>query len=91
MFGAFGSTPHINSIAFVSGASVDLVRSTYGLVRRVVPVGNCRKLSKADLIFNDVCPNITVDPETYQVFADGIHLTCEPGERLPLTQMYHLF
>jgi urease subunit alpha len=91
MFGAFGSTPHMSSIAFVSGASVDLVRGTYGLVRRVLPVDNCRKLTKADLVFNDLCPNITVDPETYQVRVDGIHLTCEPADRLPLTQMYRLF
>ncbi len=91
MFGAFGSTPHMNAIAFVSGASVDLVCGTYGLVRRVLPVGNCRKLTKADLVLNDVCPNITVDPETYQVRVDGVHLTCEPAETLPLTQMYRLF
>lgn len=91
MFGAFGSTPHMSSIAFVSAASLDLVRGTYGLVRRVLPVGNCRKLTKADLVLNDMCPNITVDPETYQVRADGVHLSCEPAERLPLTQMYRLF
>ncbi len=91
MFGAFGSAPKINSLVFVSSASLDRVLKRYGLAKRPVAVGNCRSLAKKDLLFNDVCPKIVVDPETYQVHADGIHLQCEPAASLPLAQKYFLF
>jgi len=91
MFGAFGSSPRMSCLAFVSAAAADRVSGSYSLTKRVAAVGDCRTLSKKDLILNDLCPKIVVDPETYRVFADGIHLRSEPASRLPLAQMYHLF
>ncbi|MEW6112400.1 MAG: urease subunit alpha [Thermodesulfobacteriota bacterium] len=91
MFGALGSAAGKHSLAFVSTASVKRVLGSYELTKRVQPVGNCRSLAKKDLVLNDVCPNIVVDPETYRVYADGIHLTCRPASRLPLSQLYNLF
>jgi urease subunit alpha len=91
MFGAFGSTFKQHSLAFVSGASVDLVRGHYDLMKTPVAVRNCRTIGKKDLKLNDATPKITVDPETYRVHADGVYLTCEPAANLPLTQLYNLF
>ncbi|MDA8407809.1 MAG: urease subunit alpha [Deltaproteobacteria bacterium] len=91
MFGAFGSTVKNNSLAFVSRAAMNYVKERYDLVKNIVGVTNCRNIGKKDLILNDICPEIVVDPESYKVFADGVHLRCEPASELPLTQMYHLF
>ena len=57
----------------------------------ILPVHNTRNISKKDMKWNDKTPEITVDPETYEVRADGESLTSKPAERLPLTQMYSLF
>jgi urease subunit alpha len=91
MFGAFGSSPANHSLAFVSAASVERVRTQYGLTRRVVGVANCRSLAKKDMALNNSSPVITVDPETYRVFANGEHLRCEPATKLALAQRYFLF
>jgi urease subunit alpha len=91
MFGGFGSAPKLNALVFVSAGSLERVVKQYGLLKRAVPVGDCRCLGKKDLFFNDVCPEISVDPETYEVRADGIQLRCEPAVSLPLAQKYHLF
>jgi urease subunit alpha len=91
MFGAFGSSHANHSFAFVSVASVERVRAQYGLMRRVVGVGNCRNLAKKDMALNDSNPVMEVDPETYRVFADGVHLRCEPATKLALAQRYFLF
>ena len=91
MFGAFGSAVRNHSLAFVSKASLDYVRNRYGLVKKVVSVGNCRNLGKKDMYLNSLTPEIVVDAESYKVYADGVHLSCEPAAKLPLTQMYHLF
>jgi urease subunit alpha len=91
MFGAFGSTVKHHSLAFVSKAALDCVRGEYDLVKRAVSVANCRSIGKRDLFLNNVCPEIVVDPESYKVFADGVHLTCKPAGKLPLAQRYHLF
>jgi urease subunit alpha len=91
MFGSFGKAVGPTSLAFVSATSVDHVSSTYGLSKVATPVENCRSIGKADMKLNDLTPNITVDPETYVVTADGEILTCEPAEVLPLAQLYHLF
>jgi urease subunit alpha len=61
------------------------------LTKRIVPVKNCRNISKADMIHNAWRPAISVDPETYQVVADGQLLTCEPATVLPMAQRYFLF
>ena len=62
-----------------------------GLLRRVVAVRGCRKLRKKDLKLNDAPPNIEVNPETYEVRADGELLQCDPAESVPLAQRYFLF
>ena len=92
MFGAFGSASGPISIAFVSRACHhNGVASKYGLAKRIEPVRSCRKLTKRDMKWNDTLPKITVDPETYQVVADGELLRCEPASVLPLAQRYFLF
>ena len=67
------------------------VADTYGLSKRIEAVSGCRKLGKKDMKWNDATPRITVDPETYEVRADGELLTCAPAEVLPLAQRYFLF
>lgn len=57
----------------------------------IEPVQNCRNIGKKDMKRNDATPEIKVDPETYEVTADGQHLTCGPAEKLPLDQRYSLF
>jgi urease subunit alpha len=56
-----------------------------------VAVSGCRKLGKRDMKLNDALPEITVDPETYEVRADGVALRCDPAARLPLARRYSLF
>jgi urease subunit alpha len=91
MFGSYGSAIGKTSMVFVSQASVAHVQEKYGLHKKVVAVKNCRNVSKKDMALNDYLPNIEVDPETYKVTVDGVHLTCEPATRLPLAQLYNLF
>jgi urease subunit alpha len=90
MFGSFGAAPQSTGATFVSRASLDHVGSL-GLGKRLVAVENCRKIGKADMIHNSATPKIEVDPETYEVRADGDLLTCEPASVLPLAQRYFLF
>jgi len=91
MFGSFGPAIGKTSMIFVSQASVAHVQQHYGLQKQVVAVKNCRSVSKKDMALNDYLPNIQVDPETYKVTVDGVHLTCEPATKLPLGQLYNLF
>ncbi|CAJ2668028.1 unnamed protein product [Trifolium pratense] len=92
MFGAFGKAGSANSIAFVSKASLDYgVKALYGLNKRVKAVDNVRKLTKLDMKLNDTLPEITVDPETYTVTADGEVLSCTPATTVPLSRNYFLF
>jgi urease subunit alpha len=92
MFGAFGRAPGMTSIAFVSQlAKKKNVGKIYGLTKHVEAVKGCRKVGKKDLKWNNAMPKITVDPETYEVRADGELLTCEPAKVLPLAQRYQLF
>ncbi|SNR42407.1 MULTISPECIES: urease subunit alpha [Hymenobacter] len=91
MFGALGGAIGKTSMVFVSAASVEHVRNTYRLQKQVVAVKNCRTVAKKDMALNDYLPNIEVDPETYRVLVDGVHLTCEPAKKLPLAQLYNLF
>ena len=90
MFGAFGKAAAPVSLALVSRASVKTV-NTYGLRKQISAVKNCRGLGKKDMKLNDATPKIEVDPETYRVTADGVHLTCAPSKVLPLAQRYSLF
>ncbi|MGA2550361.1 MAG: urease subunit alpha [Burkholderiaceae bacterium] len=92
MFAGLGRGISHHSITFVSqAASKAGVGERLGLQKPVVAVANCRSVRKADMVLNDWLPHITVDPETYQVVADGEILTCEPAQSLPLTQRYFLF
>jgi len=90
MFGAFGLAPQAISSTFVSAASLPQVERL-GLRKRLVAVRNCRNIGKANMIHNSATPRIEVDPETYEVRADGDLLTCEPASILPLAQRYFLF
>lgn len=92
MFGAFGRATGATSVAFVSQAALSS-RSVerYGLTKRVEAVRGCRGLGKRDMKLNDALPRISVDPETYEVRADGALLTCEPAAVLPLAQRFFLF
>ena len=92
MFGSFGSAPHQTSLLFVSTASLEAnVPGKLGLKKRPVAVKKCRKLSKRDMINNDALPRMEVDPETYEVRANGELLTCAPASVLPMAQRYFLF
>jgi urease subunit alpha len=90
MFGAFGGARHACSVHFVSQAGIQS-GALAGLRRRLVAVGGCRTIGKRDLVLNDALPAITVNPETYEVRADGQLLTSEPADVLPLAQRYFLF
>ncbi|AJE98468.1 urease subunit alpha [Pandoraea apista] len=92
MFGARAGAMARTSLTFVSQAAYDGdVAGRYGLSKRVVPVRDIRQVTKANMINNDWLPHISVDPETYQVIADGQLLTCEPATVLPMAQRYFLF
>jgi urease subunit alpha len=92
MFGSFGRSTASTSLTFMSKAAMDLdVAGKLGLQKRCVAVENCRKIGKADMVHNSATPQLEVDPETYEVRADGELLTCEPAEVLPLAQRYFLF
>ena len=92
MFGAIGSACHATSVTFVSGAAFDHgIKRELGLHKRLVVVQGTRRLTKKDLVLNDATPKIEVDPETYEVCADGELLVCEPAKVLPMGQRYFLF
>ncbi len=92
MFGAFGRAVERAAVTFVSTAAQEAaVGAALGLAKDTVAVEGCRGLTKADMIHNSATPTIEVDPETYEVRADGVLLTCEPAEDLPLAQRYFLY
>lgn len=92
MFGSYGRALTETSVLFVSAASIEKgIAASFELEKRLVAVQGCRTARKSDLIHNTLLPNLEVDPETYEVRADGELLTCEPATSLPLTQRYHLF
>jgi urease subunit alpha len=92
MFGALGGATGATSITFVSRRSLAEETVTgLGLQKRLVAVGNCRNLGKRDMKLNDALPAISVDPERYEVRADGVLLQSRPASSLPLAQRYSLF
>ncbi|MGD1853015.1 MAG: urease subunit alpha [Leptolyngbyaceae cyanobacterium] len=92
MFGAFGGATASTSMTFISQAAAAAdIASQIGLQTTTVAVNGCRDLSKANMKLNDYQPTMEVDPETYEVRADGQLLTCEPAEELPMAQRYFLF
>ena len=90
MFGAYGGALASCSTHFVSQAGLD-AGALAGLTRSATPVRGCRTVRKQDLVMNDALPRIEVDPETYEVRADGEVLTCEPADVLAMAQRYFLF
>ena len=91
MFGAFGGAQSASAVTFVSQAAAG-VGEQYGLSKRVLPVSNTRGgIGKGAMILNDSLPKIEVDPETYEVHADGKLLTCEPAEVLAMAQRYFMY
>ncbi|MDF1644509.1 MAG: urease subunit alpha [Pseudomonadales bacterium] len=92
MFGSYGHAPAATSLTFVSGKTdQSSLKQTLGLARNFSVCRNTRTLSKSQMIHNAWQPDIQVDPQTYEVRADGQLLTCEPAKELPLTQLYNLF
>ena len=92
MFSSFGRSLETSSITFVSKNSIETGSlNNLGLAKQTMPVENTRNISKKDMIFNNFCPDISVDPETYEVKANGEILNCEPATELPLAQRYFLF
>jgi urease subunit alpha len=93
MFGAFGKLRTNSSVTFVSRAAYeDGLQGKLGVDKAMLPVENTRGgIGKASMIHNSATPNIEVDPETYEVRADGELLTCEPATVLPMAQRYFLF
>jgi urease subunit alpha len=92
MWGGMGRAKQSTSISFVSQAAYQAgVHKKLGLQKQVIPVKSCRKLGKKDMIHNTALPKVEVDPETYEVRADGQLLTCEPARVLPMAQRYFLF
>ncbi len=92
MFGGYGRAGAATSVTFTSQAAIDnQLEQTLGLNRHLEACSNCRSVSKHDMIHNDYMPTISVDPQTYEVKADGQLLTCDPATELPLAQRYSLF
>lgn len=92
MFGSYAGAMHDTSVTFVSKAGLAAgVPQKLGLKKRAVAVSNTRTIGKADMVHNGFTPKIEVDPQTYEVRADGVLLTCEPATVLPMAQRYFLF
>jgi urease subunit alpha len=92
MFGAFGRSMDRSAVTFVSQAGMEAdVKGRLGLAKDTLPVAGCRDIGKSDMRLNAATPKIEVHPETYEVRADGVLLTCEPARELPLAQRYFLF
>jgi urease subunit alpha len=93
MFGGFGRAPAMSSVTFVSQVAFAAgLQGKLGVTKEMVAVENTRGgISKASMILNNATPHMEVDPETYEVRADGELLTCEPATILPMAQRYFLF
>jgi urease subunit alpha len=92
MFGAFGRSVEQSAVCFVSqAAQADGIGDKLGLAKQTVVVQNTRNIGKSDLILNTATPKMKVNPETYEVRADGELLTCEPASELPMAQRYFMF
>ena len=92
MFGAYGRSMETNSVIFVSqSATENKSLDELALRKKIVPVKNTRNISKKSMKLNDLCPDIEVDPETYEVRLNGELITCEPAKELPMAQRYFLY
>ncbi len=92
MFGSYGQARLSTSVSFVSLASFEAnIKNKLGLEKEIIAVKNTRKINKKNMIMNDYLPKIEVNPETYEVRADGELLTCDPAFELPMAQRYFLY
>ena len=92
MFGAMGSARYSTSFTFTSKLAVRRgIGKKLGLRKKLLPVKNCRKIGKKDMMYNDLTPKIEIDPETYVVKVDGKIAASEPAEKLSLARLYNLF
>ncbi len=92
MFGAFGRSLENSAVTFVSQASFERdIGSNLELRKKTIPIKNTRSINKSDMVYNNFCPIVEVDPETYEVKANGEILTCEPASELPMAQRYFLY
>jgi urease subunit alpha len=92
MFGAFGGALHRGSLTFMSRAALDSgLHTRLGLQKTVAAVQGCRQVRKQHMIHNAYLPAMQIDPQTYEVRADGVLLGCEPATQLPMAQRYFLF
>ena len=93
MFGSYGRSRLVSAVTFVSGAALQAdIAGRFGLARELVAVRNCRGgIGKRSMVHNATLPKIEVDPETYEVRADGVLLVCEPAKVLPMAQRYFMF
>jgi urease subunit alpha len=90
MFGAFGRALAQSSVTFVSQAALEK-RAVSGVAKKVLPVTNTRKIGKHSMVLNTATPRMEINPETYEVRADGRLLTCEPARVLPMAQLYFMY
>jgi urease subunit alpha len=92
MFGGFGRSLTESSVTFVSGAAAaGGLGAELGVAKKLIGVAGTRKVTKADMVLNGYRPKMEVDPETYEVRADGELLVCEPAKELAMAQRYFLF
>jgi urease subunit alpha len=92
MFGAVGRALEATAVTFLPAVAIELgVPERLGLGRMILPARHIRSIDKSQMVHNAATPHIEVDPETYEVRADGVHLTCEPAAILPLAQRYFLY
>jgi Urea amidohydrolase (urease) alpha subunit len=91
-FSSFGKSLEKSTVTFVSKVSLDKESfKNSGVSKSLLPVKNIRKISKKEMKLNDYCPKIEVNPETYEVLAEGELITCEPAKTLPLAQRYFMY
>jgi len=92
MWGSYPASAALNSVSFVSGASIESrTIESYGLAKKPKAVKGCRKIGKKDMKWNDHTPEMKVDPESYEVRANGVLMQVAPAEKLPLTKLYNIF
>ncbi|HVC55345.1 MAG TPA: amidohydrolase family protein, partial [Stellaceae bacterium] len=92
MFGAYGRALSASAATFLPNVAIaDRVPERLGLARMILPARGIRHVDKSHMVHNHATPHIEVDPETYEVRADGVHLTCEPATVLPMAQRYFLY
>jgi urease subunit alpha len=92
MFGAIGKATHTTSVTFTSKLAIQNgLSKKLGLKKKLLPVKNCRKIGKKNMLYNNAVPKIEIDPETYKVTVDGKLATTEPSQKLSLARLYHLF